>query len=114
MLLKNNHKELMMNGRISLPHKTLVVLIAVAVLLTLFPMLNVFAKENMWDDPSGKGAPSTVASIIASPTKSADELAASLENTRPGVTEVFCYGRRYVVSGGWSLVLCPSTPPEHH
>jgi len=103
-----------MNGRISLPKKTLVVLIAVTVLLTLFPLLNVLAKENMWDDPSGKGAPSTVASTIASPTKSADELAASLENTRPGVMEVFCYGKRYVVAGGWSLVLCPSTPPENH
>ena len=102
-----------MNGRICLPYKTLVILIAVAVLLTLFPVLNVWAKENMWDDPSGKGAPSTVASTIATPAKSADEMAASLENTRPGVTEVFCYGKRYVVAGGWSLVLCPSTPPEH-
>ena len=102
-----------MNSRISLPQKTLVVLIAVTVLLAQFPVLNVLAKENMWDDPSGKGAPGIVASTIATPTKSADELAASLENTRPGVTEVFCYGKRYVVAGGWSLVLCPSTPPEH-
>ena len=103
-----------MNGRISLPKKTLVVLIAVTVLLTLFPLLNVLAKENMWDDPSGKGAPSTEASTIATPAKSVDEMAASLENTRPGVMEVFCYGKRYVVAGGWSLVLCPSTPPENH
>ena len=102
-----------MNGRISLPKKTLVVLIAVTVLLAQFPVLNVLAKENLWDDPSGKGAPSTVASTIVTPTKSADEMVASLENTRPGVTEVFCYGKRYVVAGGWSLVLCPSTPPEH-
>ena len=108
-----------MNGSISLPsiscrHKTLVILIVVVLLLTLFPVLNVWAKENMWDDPSGKGAPSTEASTIATPAKSVDEMAASLENTRPGVPEVFCYGKRYVVSGGWSLVLCPSTPPEHH
>jgi len=108
-----------MNGSISLPsisclHKTLVILIVVVLLLTLFPVLNVWAKENMWDDPSGKGAPSTEASTIATPAKSVDEMAASLENTQPGVTEVFCYGKRYVVSGGWSLVLCPSTPPEHH
>jgi len=108
-----------MNSRISLPstscrHKTLVILIAVALLLTLFPVLNVWAKENMWDDPSGKAAPSTEASTIATPAKSVNEMAASLENTQPGVTEVFCYGKRYVVSGGWSLVLCPSTPPEHY
>lgn len=103
-----------MNGRITLTQKTLVVLIAVAVLMTLFPVFNVWAKENLWDDPSGKGAPSTVASTIATPTKSVDEMAASLENTRPGITEVFCYGKRYIVAGGWSFVLCPSTPPEHH
>jgi len=113
-----------MNSRISLPstscrHKTLVILIVVVLLLTLFPVLNVWAKENMWDDPSGKAAPSIVVNTIATPAKSADdllstELASTLENTRPGITEVFCYGKRYVVSGGWSLVLCPSTPPEHH
>lgn len=102
-----------MNGRITLTQKTLVVLIAVTILMTLFPVFNVWAKENLWDDPSGKGAPSTVASTIATPTKSVDEMVASLENTRPGVTEVFCFGKRYVVVGGWSLVLCPSTPPEH-
>jgi hypothetical protein len=92
----------------------LVILIVVVLLLTLFPVLNVWAKENMWDDPSGKAAPSIVVNTIATPAKSVDELASTLENTRPGITEVFCYGKRYVVSGGWSLVLCPSTPPEHH
>jgi len=99
-----------MNAKIFLLHKLTLVFILVCMLLALYPVMSGLARETMWDDPGGKPPPNHDMTLI---TCGDSERLSNLELVMPGGgMGLYCNGRRYVVPGNWSLILCPEETEE--